>query len=162
MTTSRVKWIVTGEDQLDGLAEWLVDLLRPGGVLFLKGPLGAGKTTLAKAIGRVLGVQEEMTSPTFDLVHVHRLPALTIYHLDGYRLDQPEEWEVLDLPPADEPHVVILGEWADGLRDWYPERLEVELAGVANHPSWRQAWVSAWGTRYPPARLARGGHTDGV
>ena len=110
------------------LAERLAPLVASGGLVLLQGALGAGKTTFAKGLGRALGITEGMSSPTFDLLHVHPTASgLTVYHVDGYRLEAPEEWEVLDLPPLDRSEVLILAEWGEALVPDYPERLEVRI-----------------------------------
>ncbi|PSR20454.1 MAG: tRNA (adenosine(37)-N6)-threonylcarbamoyltransferase complex ATPase subunit type 1 TsaE [Sulfobacillus acidophilus] len=109
------------------LAEQIADLVAPRAVVLLNGPLGAGKTTWVQAMCRRLGVRESVTSPTFDLLHIYQAEGLTIYHVDGYRLTQCAEWEVLDLPNPLGVNTVILAEWAEVLRPVYPERLEVTL-----------------------------------
>jgi tRNA threonylcarbamoyladenosine biosynthesis protein TsaE len=135
------------------VAQALVNL--KGGVVLLDGALGVGKTTLVQAIAQALGVEEPVTSPTFDLLHKFVCGGLSLYHVDGYRLANPQEWDVLDLPPPGEVGVVLLAEWADLLKLSYGERLEVHLArcpgSSERHATLRalgDGWVSAvcdWG-----------------
>lgn len=69
------------------LGQLLSTLLKPGQVLGLKGPIGAGKTTFVKAIARGLGVQEEVQSPTFNLFRMHTSGRIPLWHFDCYRLE---------------------------------------------------------------------------
>ncbi len=87
----------------------------------IAGELGAGKTTLVRAIARGLGVVEPVTSPTFALVHRYDGAGATVYHVDGYRLKRPEE--VVDLGLDDalaERDTVVLIEWPERLGDALP------------------------------------------
>ena len=82
-------------------------------VVALSGELGAGKTTLVQAICRGAGVTQEVTSPTFALVHEYAAPAFPVFHLDLYRLDRPEDltnigWEEIVTAPA-----LVLIEWPE-------------------------------------------------
>jgi len=82
-------------------------------VVALSGELGAGKTTLVQAICRGAGVAQEVTSPTFALVHEYAAPAFPVYHLDLYRLDRPDEltnigWDEIVTAPA-----LVLVEWPE-------------------------------------------------
>jgi tRNA threonylcarbamoyladenosine biosynthesis protein TsaE len=106
----------------------------PGSVIALVGPLGAGKTELARGIARGLGVDEPVTSPTFVLVaeHVGRLP---LFHVDCYRLGGPEDAlaaGILD-ERADEGVTVV--EWAERLGLALPPgRLDVHIDGAGDEP----------------------------
>ncbi|HEX9065824.1 MAG TPA: tRNA (adenosine(37)-N6)-threonylcarbamoyltransferase complex ATPase subunit type 1 TsaE [Streptosporangiaceae bacterium] len=94
----------------------LAGLLRPGDLVVLAGPLGAGKTTLVQGIGTGLGVRGPITSPTFVIARVH--PSLRggpdLVHADAYRLGSRIEVDDLDLD-ADLDHSVTVVEWGEGL-----------------------------------------------
>ncbi|QVQ55038.1 tRNA (adenosine(37)-N6)-threonylcarbamoyltransferase complex ATPase subunit type 1 TsaE [Spiractinospora alimapuensis] len=114
------------------LGRELAERLRPGDVVVLSGPLGAGKTTLTQGIGSGLGVRGPITSPTFALSRRH--PSLVdgpaLVHVDAYRLGDPDELEDLDLD-ATMPDSVTIVEWGEGVADHLgSERLEV---GIVRH-----------------------------
>ncbi|MEO5800746.1 MAG: tRNA (adenosine(37)-N6)-threonylcarbamoyltransferase complex ATPase subunit type 1 TsaE [Gemmatimonadales bacterium] len=90
-----------------------------GSVVWLQGPLGAGKTTLVRAIARGRGIEGEATSPTYALVHHYEAPRGSVYHLDCYRLRTPEQAADLDwetLVRAD----LLLIEWPERAGAWAP------------------------------------------
>ncbi len=95
----------------------LAAALRPGDLVLLAGPLGAGKTALAQGIGAGLGVRGDVTSPTFVIARVHRGP-VPMVHADAYRLgDRPDprlEIDDLDLDASADDAVTVV-EWGDGL-----------------------------------------------
>lgn len=108
-------------------------MLRPGDLLVLTGPLGAGKTTLTRGIADGLGVRGPVQSPTFVIARTH--PSLVggapLVHVDAYRLGSAAELDDLDL---DLDHSVVVVEWGkglvDGLRDsWWEIELEREWNG---------------------------------
>ncbi len=93
--------------------------LAPGSVVLLSGDLGAGKTTLARAIIRGLGADEAVSSPTYALVHHYHGARGDIYHVDAYRLRHPDEAADLDwdtLASAD----ALLVEWPERAAGWVP------------------------------------------
>ena len=92
------------------MAQWL----NPGAVVVLEGTLGAGKTTLAQGLAAGLGVETEVTSPTFALVHEYqgRCP---LFHMDLYRLSSEEEFELIGGWEYFQRGGVCLIEWADRL-----------------------------------------------
>jgi tRNA threonylcarbamoyladenosine biosynthesis protein TsaE len=86
--------------------------LPQGGVVSLEGPLGAGKTTLVKGIGAELGVEDEVTSPTFTLIASYP-GRLELHHVDLYRLDDPAEIEDLGIEELMGPGRITVIEWGD-------------------------------------------------
>ena len=112
------------------LGRRLAALLRPGDLVVLTGPLGAGKTTLVQGIGEGLGVRGPVTSPTFVIARVH--PALdaagpALVHADAYRLGSRAEVDDLDLD-ADLDSSVTVVEWGEGLvEDLADSYLEITI-----------------------------------
>jgi tRNA threonylcarbamoyl adenosine modification protein YjeE len=96
------------------LGRSLAELLEPGDLVVLTGPLGAGKTVVVQGIGAGLGVPGRVTSPTFVLARVHRGGRLPLVHVDAYRLGSVEEVDDLDLD-ADLASSVTAVEWGGGL-----------------------------------------------
>jgi tRNA threonylcarbamoyladenosine biosynthesis protein TsaE len=80
-------------------------------VVTLAGDLGAGKTTLARAICRGYGVPGAVTSPTYALVHEYASPRGPVYHLDLYRLDRPSELDALGWDEVVAAAALVLVEW---------------------------------------------------
>jgi tRNA threonylcarbamoyladenosine biosynthesis protein TsaE len=104
-------------------------LLLPPKLVLLRGDLGAGKTTLVKGIaeGFHAASAEDVTSPTFTLVHEYRGPAVNLYHIDLYRIDTPRELETLGLDDLIAENSLLLVEWGDKFARFERER-NVEIA----------------------------------
>lgn len=85
------------EDALAALARRLAPSLAEGGVIHLRGELGAGKSTLARALLRELGVQGPIRSPTYTLVERYPIPGGEAWHLDLYRIGNAAELDFLGL-----------------------------------------------------------------
>ena len=115
---------------------------RPGTLLALVGPLGAGKTELAKGVAEGLGVESVVNSPTFVLMNEH-VGRLRLFHADAYRLDDPDEAFAAGLLDDRSAGGVTVVEWADRLGPLLPaERLELTIepdpAGSdRRHVGWR-------------------------
>jgi tRNA threonylcarbamoyladenosine biosynthesis protein TsaE len=100
----------------------------PGTLLALTGPLGAGKTQLAKGVAEGLGVRSVVNSPTFILMNEHE-GRLRLFHADAYRLGEPEEAVAAGLLDERQAAGVTVVEWADRLDGWLPQdRLEIVIA----------------------------------
>lgn len=133
-------------EQTRRLGETLAQVLRPGDMVWLRGELGAGKTTLAQGIARGLGVNEPVLSPTFTLIREHR-GRLPFFHADAYRLEGAEQAADLGLQDYFERGGVFAIEWAEHIADALPdERLEVLLEGGADEH--RRITLTAYGERY--------------
>lgn len=110
----------------------------PPVVVAIGGELGAGKTTLVRAIARALGVTESVTSPTFALVHRYTGAACTIYHLDAYRLRRAADAADLGLDDMlAEPDSVVLIEWPERLGEGMPPATHRIVLAYADDPALR-------------------------
>ena len=96
-----------------GLGAALANGLRAGMVVYLRGDLGAGKTTLARGMLRALGVAERVKSPTYTLVEPYIISSLYLYHFDFYRLKYSEEWVDAGFREYFNDAAVCLVEWPE-------------------------------------------------
>jgi tRNA threonylcarbamoyladenosine biosynthesis protein TsaE len=118
----------SGVEATRDLATALADLARPPDVVLLTGDLGAGKTAFAQGFARGLGVDEQVTSPTFTLARSYE-GRLRMHHLDVYRLDHLQEAVDLGLPEIVDDGGVTLIEWGDVVIPAIPaDYLEVRLS----------------------------------
>ena len=114
------------------LASWLA----PPKLVVLRGDLGAGKTTLVKGIAEGFNAasQEDVTSPTFTLIHEYRGPSATVFHIDLYRVDTQRELETLGLDDLISDDSVLLIEWGEKFERFTRERdLEIVLSRIAEN-----------------------------
>ncbi len=139
-------------DDIDRVGAQIAACLRPGDAVALSGPLGAGKTSLARAILRSLGLAGEAPSPTFAIVQPYAPPEtrMPVLHIDLYRLEDAGELDELGLDEARADHLLLI-EWADrmGERAW-PDMLWITLAEAG--PATRRLTVRvppAWEGRWP-------------
>ena len=127
------------------LVEWGERLGRqivPPLVITLDGDLGAGKTTLAKAICAGYGVTEEATSPTFALVHVYDAPRSAVYHVDLYRLDSPKDLQNLGWDDLVQSDSLLIIEWPERAGELLPEtHLPIQLKHIDGDPGRRMLYA---------------------
>jgi tRNA threonylcarbamoyladenosine biosynthesis protein TsaE len=111
------------------LGETIAELLRAPKLVVLRGPLGAGKTTLVKGIAAAIGASEdEVSSPTFTLVQEYRGRRTRLVHLDLYRLETEQELESVGLwEMADAADVLVMVEWGEKFAS-VMERVDAEIA----------------------------------
>jgi len=139
------------EAAMTALGRALATGLGEGGVVYLQGELGAGKSTLARGILRALGVTGRIKSPTYTLVEPYDLDGQMAYHLDLYRLADPEELEFLGIRDYSDPRAVLLVEWPErGVGLLPPADLVVDIAyrgdgrRVSLRPAaGREAWLAS-------------------
>ncbi len=108
----------------------LAELLTPPKVVLLRGDLGAGKTTLVKGIAATFEAAEEedVTSPTFTLVHEYRGPRASLFHIDLYRIDTARELQTLGLDDLRSEDSILLIEWGEKFPRLLRERdIEISL-----------------------------------
>ncbi len=107
-------------------------------VITLTGELGVGKTTLAQAICRGYGVKEDITSPTYALVHQYSAERSPVFHIDLYRLDASEQLTNLGWDDILGSHSLVLVEWPERAGERIPaDHLPIDLDYVADDPSRR-------------------------
>ena len=127
----------------------LAALLQPRDAVILTGDLGAGKTTLVQGIGRGLGVEDHVASPTFTLVKEYA-GRLDVAHVDVYRLERVQDVIDLGLDELGGRDRVLLVEWGDAVQDLLPDdRLRVELT-TAQADDTRRIVITPAGRSWPP------------
>src|SRR3990172_8122506 len=125
----------------------LGELASPGDIFLLEGGLGSGKTALTQGIARGVGATEDVTSPTFVLMHEYRTGRLPIYHIDLYRLDRLDEIWDLGLDDYLFGNGLCVVEWAEKGKAIFPyEHLLIRLR--IQGETRRQLRLEASGRRY--------------
>jgi tRNA threonylcarbamoyladenosine biosynthesis protein TsaE len=111
-------------EETTDLGRELAAQLKPGTIVLLRGDLGAGKTTLVKGIaeGFQAAQAEDVTSPTFTLIHEYRGPQVTVYHIDLYRIDTQRELDTLALDDLMTANSILLIEWGEKFARFARER----------------------------------------
>lgn len=112
---------IASEQETEQLGRALAEVVVPGVVIGLVGPLGAGKTRLTRALAEALQVDpSSIASPTFVLIHEYE-GQIPVYHFDAYRLPGPDEFEALGVSDYFAGDGVCLVEWADLVLDRLPQ-----------------------------------------
>lgn len=109
------EFITHSAEETIALGRTLAPLLAPPKLVLLRGELGAGKTTLVKGIaeGFQAAAEEDVTSPTFTLVHEYRGHGVNLYHIDLYRVDTQRELDTLGLDDLVAENSILLVEWGE-------------------------------------------------
>ncbi len=144
---ARGSLVTSDPEQTRAIGRALGAAAMPGTVLALRGELGAGKTQLAKGVAEGLGVRTTVNSPTFVLMNEHQ-GRLRLYHVDAYRLGDPEEALAAGLLDDREIDGVSVIEWADRLDGWLPtDRLDITLT-IGGTPAQRTLHWEAHGAAH--------------
>jgi tRNA threonylcarbamoyladenosine biosynthesis protein TsaE len=122
------------ENETIALGRELAAHLIPPKLVLLRGNLGAGKTTLVKGIAQAFraAAPEDVTSPTFTLIHEYRGPDATLYHIDLYRVDTLRQLETLGLDDLISDKSILLIEWGEKFARFAEERdteISIESTG---------------------------------
>jgi len=141
--------ILENEAATQALGSALARAIRPGDVVTLSGPLGVGKTALARALIRALGHRGEVPSPTFAILQPYEELEPPVWHVDLYRIEDASELGELGLDSAG--HAVLLVEWPERAGTW-PEALRLvmdfgrdgeRILTAEVPPSWQERWPPA-------------------
>ena len=154
----RVVASTSSPDATRELAATLAELARPCDLLLLVGDLGAGKTAFTQGFGRGLGIDDQITSPTFALVQSYT-GRLDLYHLDVYRLEQLNEALDLGLSEMLDDGSVTVIEWGDTItralpRDYLEVRITFGEGGDEERVIELTAVGSSWQARMRAAAIA--------
>ena len=130
------------------LAELVGQKIREGTVLCLEGDLGAGKTLFVQSLAHTLGVEGEVTSPTFNLMNVYE-GICPIYHFDLYRLESEEELEDIGFYEyTEDPEGIVVIEWSDKFPQCMPEERVVVRIEKSDDGDGRHITFASVGERY--------------
>jgi len=123
------EFITRSPEETIALGRTLAAMLTPPKIVVLRGDLGAGKTTLVKGIAEAFhaAAEEDVTSPTFTLIHEYRGPAANLFHIDLYRVDTPRQLETLGIDDLIAENSVLLIEWGEKFARFERDR-DVEIA----------------------------------
>lgn len=144
--------MIFGLDDLDRIGAAIAAAARPGDAIGLIGDLGAGKTTLARAILSAVGLRGEAPSPSFAIVQPYAPPetAMPVLHIDLYRIDDPADIAELGLDEQRADHLLLV-EWPErlGQAQWR-DMLLLTIAAAGDNARRLTAQVpEAWGSRWP-------------
>jgi tRNA threonylcarbamoyladenosine biosynthesis protein TsaE len=128
-----------GEKETIRLGYALGKILTKGAVVSLRGSLGAGKTVFAKGVAQSLGIQEAIVSPTFTLIQEYE-GTLPLYHMDLYRIDSAEEFELIGGEEYLYGEGITLIEWSEKIRDLLPEETIYVTITLADDGA-REIWI---------------------
>ena len=138
------EFITHSPEETIALGCTLAGVLTPPKLVVLRGDLGAGKTTLVKGIAEAFRAakEEDVTSPTFTLIHEYRGPAAILYHIDLYRVDTPRQLETLGIDDLIGDNSVLLIEWGEKFARFERE-CDVEIALERMGESERRVRISS-------------------
>lgn len=121
------RYICKNAQETEALGRSFAPLLSPGTIICMHGTLGAGKTCFIQGVARGLGIEEAVTSPSFTLASEYQ-GTLPLYHIDVYRIEDSEEFELLGLEEYLYGHGLCFIEWSEKVQEALPEEtLHIEI-----------------------------------
>ncbi len=109
-------------------ARKLASCLNKGDIVFFSGPIGAGKTIMVKEIAKFFGVKDKITSASFSLMKKYFGTKAELYHIDLFRLEEGEMFNLGFEEMLEDESSIILAEWPEAAKDFFPKnRLEIEV-----------------------------------
>jgi len=145
--------IETTEAMLE-LGERVSRVFSAGDLVLLIGPLGAGKTTFTRGVGKGLGAVGNVSSPTFVIARTHKREnsEIPLVHVDAYRLSSPSELDDLDIPFT---KAIVLVEWGKGLTEGIAENwLEIAIArDTTGESEVRSVQITGFGPRWQQVQI---------
>ncbi|WP_458401554.1 tRNA (adenosine(37)-N6)-threonylcarbamoyltransferase complex ATPase subunit type 1 TsaE [Candidatus Avelusimicrobium sp.] len=116
------------EQETLALAQRCAAVLKGGEIIFLRGPIGAGKTIFVKGIAQALGLKSSPTSASFSLMKRYHNRQKTLYHIDLFRLSETEVFNLGFEEMLEDEKAIILAEWPDPITQMMPQdRLEMDF-----------------------------------
>lgn len=130
--------LTVSETELKAWGEELGRSASPPLLITLTGELGVGKTTLAQSICSGYGVREDVTSPTYALVHEYSAPRSAVFHIDLYRIEEPDQLTNIGWDEILAARALILVEWAERAGNRLPDdHLPIDLDYLPGDPARR-------------------------
>lgn len=155
-----IELFTNSKEETIELGKKISESLFPGSVITLNGDLGAGKTTITKGIGLGLGIEEEINSPTFNILKCYFNKKLNLYHIDAYRLeDVSEEGKNIGLEEVIEGDGVAIIEWPEFIKEMIPfHSMNIEIHSLGDTK--RKLTISSLSPRYASLIESLGGKRD--
>lgn len=132
-------------EETQQLAAALSQMLIPGDVVILNGPLAAGKTFFVQALARALGSEDYISSPTYTIANIYKVRTGSFLHMDVYRLESIEAFRDLGLDEYFEEAITLI-EWGQKVADDFEEYLLIDIAFVGQEDTRRQFTFTPVGT----------------
>jgi len=132
MSFCRTEYVSASPQDTEAFGRQLASRLEPGSVIALSGGLGAGKTCLVKGIADALGIDENITSPTYTIINEYKLKNCSLFHIDAYRLNGDEDFASTGAGECFSSGGITIIEWSERIPGSIPSdavSIEIEISG---------------------------------